>query len=150
MSPTDMHEIPEVGRMPYFDNEDKAEISNETKRFQRHLDHVHTPDIQGGDIDVPHPPQGQRRTLFHPLEAAQRSFGATSSEVVVCIFLGQGGYPSQLCLTLRGDNHCYGKCEIFIWNNNRVFEPAKLIADYHVSFTFYGFVKKLDLLEDLY
>ncbi|KAK2573477.1 Centrosomal protein of 295 kDa [Acropora cervicornis] len=82
ISVTDMHEIPEVGRMPHFDNEDKAEISNETKRFQRHLDHGHTPGIQGGDIDVPQPSQSQRRTLFHPLEAARRSFGATSSEVV--------------------------------------------------------------------
>ena len=90
MTVTDIHEIPEVGRMPHFDNEDKAEISNETKRFQRHLDHGHTPGIQGGDIDAPHPSHSQRRTLFHPLEAARRSFGATSSEVVVCIFLGEG------------------------------------------------------------
>ena len=96
ISVTDMHEIPEVGRMPHFDNEDKAEISNETKRFQRHLDHGHTPGIQGGDIDVPQPSQSQRRTLFHPLEAARRSFGATSSEVVVCIVLGEGVSKSTL------------------------------------------------------
>lgn len=96
MPVTDMHEIPEVRKMPNFDNEDKAEISNETKRLQRHLDHGHTPGIQGGDIDVPHPSQSHRGTLFHPLEAARRSFGATSSEVVVCIFLGEGLFKSTL------------------------------------------------------
>ena len=66
------------------------------------------------------------------------------------MYLFGGGGIQVNFASLRGDNHCYGKCEIFIWNNNRVFEPAKLIiADYHVSFTFYGFLRKLDLLEDL-
>lgn len=85
MSVTDMHEITEVGKTAHFENEDEAETSNDTKKPQPHLDGGHTPGIQGGDVDLPHPSQSHRRTLFHPLEAARRSHGASSSEVVVCI-----------------------------------------------------------------
>lgn len=76
------HEIREMSEVPQVEGK-----SDDIKRPP--FDNGHTRGVQEGDMDVPDQSQGSLRTLFHPLEAAQRSHATSPSGVVPTVWLSQ-------------------------------------------------------------